>query len=246
MKNEDQHKTIPLFPVVVGLLSLLIMVLACSEPDRRIDPTLLEPVNLSKQNLSYKNMARFDFSGKNMQEVNMTGSEIIEANFTNTDLRDANLSDVIAYRAIFHGTDLRGAKLDRLCFLGATWTDAKLDPHWSEIVALLAEGYKITKDLAGLDLSSVCLVGYELKGLNLYGANLSKSQLAGTNFAGSNLQQVNLMNARLGNTFFLDANLKGATVTEEQLADAVLCRTILPDGQLSNRDCHLLAPSPTP
>jgi uncharacterized protein YjbI with pentapeptide repeats len=246
MKNDDEFKTVPLFHVILGVSALLMAVLACSEPDRRIDPTLLAPMNLSKQDLSYKNMAETDFSGKNMQGVNMTGSEIIGANFTNTDLRSADLSDGIAYNAIFHGTDLRGAKLDRLCFLGAAWTDAKLDPHWSEIVALLAEGSMITKDLAGLDLSGVCLVGYELKGLNLHKADLSKAQLARTNFAGTNLQEVNLTEARLGNTYLLDATLKGAIVTEGQLEQAVLCRTVLPNGQVSNRDCHLLSESPAP
>lgn len=246
MKNGNLHtKALPL-QMILALSALLIAILACSEPERRIDPTLLAPMNLSKQDLSYKNMPRFDFSGKDMREVIMRGSNVTEANFTDTDLRNADLSDVIAYDAIFHGADLRGAKLDRLCIHGVTWTDAKLDPHWSEIVELLADGYQITTDLAGRDLSGICLNGYELKNLNLSKANLSNAQLARTNFAGSNLQQVNLTEARMGGTYLVGANLKGAIVNKEQFDNATLCRTVLPDGQISNRDCHLLLATPTP
>lgn len=246
MKNDNLHKKVLPLQMILALSALLIAALACSEPSRKIDPTLLAPMNLSKQDMSYKNIPRFDFSGKDMREVIMIGSNVTEANFTDTDLRNADLSDVIAYDAIFHGADLRGAKLDRLCMRGATWTDAKLDPHWSEMVELLAEGYQITTDLAGRDLSGVCLNGYELKGLNLSEANFSNAQLARTIFTGSNLQEVKFTDARMGGTYLVDANLKGATVTKEQLDTALLCRTTLPDGQISNRDCHLLQATPTP
>lgn len=77
-------------------------------------------------------------------------------------------------------------------------------------------------------------------------ADLSETQLSWANLTGANLQDANLTDARLVATNFAKANLKGANVTLDQLANAVLCETIMPDGLISNAGCHLLPVSPSP
>jgi hypothetical protein len=47
MKITDHFRIAPLIYVVLSLSSLLMATLACSEPERRIDPTILAPSNLS-------------------------------------------------------------------------------------------------------------------------------------------------------------------------------------------------------
>ena len=133
-----------------------------------------------------------------------------------------------------------------MCFKGATWTDAKLDLHWAEIVALLSEDWLIFPDLSGRDLHGICLHEYTLVGFDLSGADLSNAKLSGTNFTGSNLQQVDFTDAWFGQTYFQDADSTGAIITDEQLARAGLCRTVLPDRQISYEDCPRFQLTSTP
>jgi uncharacterized protein YjbI with pentapeptide repeats len=200
--------------------------LACENEKEAIDLTAIAPQNLSGMDFSWKAACCLDFSGKDMRNVLLTGAQISESNFTNADLRGADLSGAWAYDAIFDGADLRGAKLDRLCFRGSSWKSAILDPRWQEVLILFEERLKPGQDLQGLNLSGLCLHNYDLQNANLKHANLENTRLSYTNFVG--------------------ANLKDAIVTPEELAQATLCRTTLPDGQISDEDCGRLPASPSP
>lgn len=107
----------------------------------------------------------------------------------------------------------------------------------------------------------------DLSGMNLEGANLDRTTLFRTNLAGANLAGARLRNAdvqaanlvgaslarvRASRSYFNAANLSGAVLdfadlTDASLREAILpdpippsaklCRTIMPDGSVSNRDC---------
>jgi len=246
MRINQRPKIAPVIHVYGAISFLILAILACSDGFRQVDHTELAPQDLSGLDLSHKDICCFDFSGKNMQNVLLSGSQISESNFTNTDLRDADLSDARAYKAIFDGTDLRGAKLDRLCFRGSSWEGANLDPRWLEVITILEPKLQPNQDLQGLDLSYMCIYDYDLKGVKLNNANLSGSTLAWADLTGANLQNANLKDTFLWTTNFARANLKGAIVTIDQLTDAILCETIMPDGQISNEGCDRLPASPIP
>jgi uncharacterized protein YjbI with pentapeptide repeats len=227
------------YSVLIGFLSLMIATLACGDGPwwNRIDPTALAPQDLSGMDLSYSPLYGMNFSGKDMRGVNLANSNITKAIFTNADLRDADLSQATAIDAIFNGADLRGAKLDRLCFRGSSWEDAQLDSRWREVVTNLDAKLMPNQDLQDLDLSGLCMHYYNLQNSNLSGADLSNTDLGAADFTGANLQGANLRDSWLA-ADFTKANLKGANVSEDDLNSfAILCETVMPDGQISNAGC---------
>lgn len=233
--------------MLLGFVAFLFSSWACNDPYwNNKSPTELAPQDISNMDLSYAPLAGFDFSQKIMWGVNLSNADVSRANFTNADLRRVNLSDARAYSTIFDGADLRGAILDRLCFRGSSWQNAKLDPRWFEVVTVLDEKLKPNQDLRELDLSAICMFSYDLQNANLAKVNLSETNLAWANLEGASLQGANLTDANLYASIFLNADLKGATVDKDELAFAILCKTIMPDGQLSNAGCDRLQASPSP
>jgi len=129
-------------------------------------------------------------------------------------------------------------------------------PAWaanpSQIIQLKAQ-----RSCAFCDLKSAYLPVTNFDYHQLLGADLSGANLMGTSFVYSNLSRVNLTKANLNHTNFqhtkliltdftgaifnetnlTEADLNGALVSEKQLAKAKLCKTTLPDGLISNRDC---------
>ncbi|MDJ0553818.1 MAG: pentapeptide repeat-containing protein [Microcoleaceae cyanobacterium MO_207.B10] len=83
-------------------------------------------------------------------------------------------------------------------------------------------------EFMGTDLSYATLVGARLKNANLNQANLSFVNLKNADLRGADLSEANLTNA----------NLSGAKLDNKTtLLFANLCKTILPDGKVSNKKC---------
>ena len=106
-------------------------------------------------------------------------------------------------------------------------------------------------NLQGAILVGANLQGAALDGSNLQEANLAWAYLAGTYLGGANLQGAvlegtnlagaNLASANLARTNLREANLEGArNITQDQLTQAKLCGTKLPDDITldPNRDCE--------
>jgi len=102
-------------------------------------------------------------------------------------------------------------------------------------------------DLSNANLESAALFQANLEGSNLTGANLKGAILQFANLAGAELEGADLagallLRANLAGAFLLRANLEGISgITEQQLSQALLCETILPEGitLTSNSDCDL-------
>lgn len=92
-----------------------------------------------------------------------------------------------------------------------------------------------------LDLRRTNLRGADLSNANLQRVFLFKANLRDAFLGGANLQGANLLEANLRGVNLIGTNLQGVIqLTEEQLSEALLCKTILPDGAVNNRDCQSL------
>lgn len=69
------------------------------------------------------------------------------------------------------------------------------------------------------------------------GANLSDATLVKTNLSGAELELADFSQALFVDVNLVDAYLLHASISEEQLNNALLCKTVLPDASTSNRDC---------
>ncbi len=98
-------------------------------------------------------------------------------------------------------------------------------------------------NLEGADLWGANLEGAFLGIANLEGAYLRSANLEGAVLVSANLEGVDLWGANLEGAYLSRANLEGVqNLTEEQLAQAKLCQTILPEHITldSDRDCEAL------
>ena len=148
--------------------------------------------------------------------INLGGAKLARANLAKTDLDAANLS----------WTDLQGANLS-----GANLNETIL--------------YRANLQKAVLERAN--LQGANLRSADLQRAVLRWANLEGTNLEGANLQKASFHGANLKNTSLIDADLQGAQqLTQDQLSQAKLCRTTLPDtlSSLANRDCEELRIDP--
>jgi|NOAtaT_7_FD_contig_51_4590807_length_2238_multi_5_in_0_out_0_2 hypothetical protein len=87
------------------------------------------------------------------------------------------------------------------------------------------------------NLSRANLIGSNITFSNLSRANLSGANLSYVNFKHTKLLLSDFTNAIFDKTDLTEADLTSATISESQLAKAKLCKTVLPDGLVSNRDC---------
>ncbi len=128
------------------------------------------------------------------------------------------------------------------CFLSPASADNvvptdRIDPRIDPKTQLLE-----TRSCIGCNLQNVDLSGEDLRGVNLSRANLENANLKGAKMMAvvlrdADLKRADLRQADLLAVDFTGANLKGAQFSRTDLATARICRTIDPNGKLSQRDC---------
>ena len=105
-------------------------------------------------------------------------------------------------------------------------------------------------NLKGADLSFAHLSGANLWFANLTSANLWNTDLSGANLWFADLTSADLNGANLNGANLTEANLSGVDLrkaqglTDKQLESAILCRTTLLDGTVSNRNCEAVGIKP--
>jgi uncharacterized protein YjbI with pentapeptide repeats len=97
------------------------------------------------------------------------------------------------------------------------------------------------------NLDYTYLLAANLSHANLVGSSIIFSNLSRASLNGANLSYVNLRHTKmlltdftdviLDRTDFRDADLTSANISTDQLAKVKLCKTTLPNGLISNRDC---------
>ncbi|MCK6619638.1 MAG: TIR domain-containing protein [Calditrichaceae bacterium] len=98
----------------------------------------LERANLRGAILSSANLNSAKLSGADLQGVDLSNARCLKANFSR-----ANLSYVMIQGANFDDADLRGAELTDVIPVGASFMNARIDPHISLWELLEAIGYRI-------------------------------------------------------------------------------------------------------
>lgn len=160
-------------------------------------------------------------------------------------LRTSKDSDEV--RLIAHAktiSTLQSLDSKRKGFLLLFLQEAKLIERDSTVISLIGADLSHT-NLSGMNfyrsnLSSTNLNGANLSNTNLSGANLSGVNLNEANLSGANLGNANLSNANLESANFSNANLNNVNLNNVNLEYALLCKTILSDATVSNRNCKKL------
>ena len=111
-------------------------------------------------------------------------------------------------------------------------------PYLPERLQLARTGSCPNCELPDTDLSYKVLAHAELNGANLCRANFMRTELKYAKLIGADLRSANFTWADLYQANFTNANLSGALLAESRnLSEAIFCRTVMPDGAVSNLNC---------
>lgn len=162
--------------------------------------------NLQEANLSRANLQKADLQGANLQEANLYKANLQQGSLQTANLQQAFLSNANLQRANLYQANLQGANLQGANLQKVSFQEANL------------QGVH----LQAASLQEAFLPNADLRKANLYQANLQGAFLPHANLQGANLQE---------------ASLRGVTgLTDTQLSQATLYKTILPDGSISDRE----------
>jgi uncharacterized protein YjbI with pentapeptide repeats len=165
-----------------------------------------------------------NLEGIAVRKAYLSGIELSGASLVGGDFKEARL-----YKANLQGADLRFANLQ-----GADLRSANLQG------ALLSAANLKEANLDSANLKKAVLFGTELQGARLAHATLENADLEG-----AQLQRTCWVGTYTRNTNLSGANLEGAEkIRQEQLAQSLLCRTVLPSNMTCTRDCKKLARNP--
>lgn len=180
----------------------------------------LHHANLQAANLYRANLQRASLHNINLQWANLQGADLKHCNLDQANLKAADLQNIDLQEATLRKINLQDANLYNANLQGANLCSASLQGT----------------SLQSANLPEANLYGANLQGAFLYQANLQETSLQSANLQEAFLSEVNLQGANL-----YKANLQGASgLTPEQLSQAKLCMTVLPDGSVSHRDCSEL------
>lgn len=189
-------------------------------------------------------LASLSFDGARLRWADLSDSVFGGVSFRGADLSGAKLNGAILFRVDMTSADLRrstliGAKSMREAMHGSGSSFANANMRNASL-----GGAQLYADFEGADLQGADLTGAHLSGFTVGGRDVSADARAyfpgrlddngdpapPPRFGG----KVNLTDADLsGGSFF------GQTaMTPGGFSGAILCRTLLPDGNLSDRDCR--------
>lgn len=192
--------------------------------------------NDSEQTHYLKNFDTLDLEGANLENAKLRFLSAKKINLKNANLRFADISNNYWDEADFSGATLHRAKLSR-----STMRGANFEKSFSGALQLL-----------GGDFTNASFKDAEMDGVDMRAANFT-----GANFENAIIDSDGPYDPRYLAANFTDANFKGAVisltemtigdnspsgekVSKSSIKNIILCRTIMPDGTIHNRDCELL------
>ena len=182
----------------------------------------LYEANLIRTNSCIIGLKGVNFGGLYLQNTNLQKVDLCNVNFRGADMMDTDLSGAYLKSADLYHANLHYAYLE----------DANLE------YAVLERADLGDACLRGANLQHVNLVKADLQFANLVNAdlqfaNLKKANLDFANMLHANLQNANLEEVNFHYVILQDVNMKGANVTEEQLAQAKSLKgATMPDGTI--------------
>ncbi|MEM6449751.1 MAG: pentapeptide repeat-containing protein [Cyanobacteria bacterium P01_D01_bin.105] len=194
---------------------------------KRLDDSV-PTISLRNADLSFVQLDEVNMSSSDLQFVNL-----YQAQMNGADLSDAKLNNSHLIYASLNSSDLSGAD-----FSSVTTKEPGVGNDWASSTRFF---------LGGTYTYSSSLLGARLRGANLKGANLDSVDLSNADLYEADLEDTNLKYAYVKDTSFSGTNLQEADLrslhnwTQEQIAEAYLCRTKLPTtiNLDPNRDCHI-------
>lgn len=194
-----------------------------------------EIFNKVKLNLSDANLSDADLSATILREVNFRDVNLNNANLCLAKFDSANLNFASIVDANLTLADLSCASLD-----GAKFCRSDLS------CASLMSASVCHADLSRVNLRNATLRYADLSNANLSNADLSKADLRDSELTAAALNSSNFNGCRFNNARLIGADFRNSNITQEQLINAKLCLTILPDGIDLNpdRDCQELRIDP--
>lgn len=207
----------------------------CTQRDKTLDRINLGLTNLCKLRLHNAHLQEMD-----LYKVSLQSANLYRANLKQTNLQAANLQHANLYRANLQQATLQSAQLQQAFLPEANLQQANLynaNLQQAELQrANLQQAGLQSANFQQTNLQGANLQGAFLPEANLHHANLNQANLQGAFLPGANLHGASLHHANL-----YHANLHNAIgCTEQQLQQAKLCQTVLPDGSISDRDCPVL------
>jgi uncharacterized protein YjbI with pentapeptide repeats len=93
------------------------------------------------------------------------------------------------------------------------------------------------RDFSGLNMGGASYRHDDFAGAVLDGANMQGAKFLSANFRGVSAKNADISGAGFNFACLFDADFTGTLFAGPVFAQAFLCRTVLPDGSVSNRDC---------
>lgn len=217
--------------------------------------------NLYRADLSASDLYRASFYLANLRYANLDGANLTECDFTKAGLygatlcHDRNLAapvlqdggshPVQAWNAAFYEADARNAWFPHAKLAEAQFGFARLDDAHFEYAILDKASF------GGASMQGVHARGAVAKGAEFVPNAGVPTVLVGADFSFADLSGARFDRANLTGADFTGANLEGATLREAALGGAKLdgariCATVMPNGELSHRDCDAQWKEPQP
>ena len=170
-----------------------------------------------------------DLEGANLQDASFRRLQLKEINLKGANLSGADLSNIIWEKADLSGANMYYTRFNKAHLINANFSKAEMGG------AELLGG-----DFSGANFTDALMDGVDLRASNFTGANFERAifdsdgpydpKYLGANFTDANLRD-------LGNSTFGDGGAAASYIGD--LKFIYFCRTTMPDGTISNRDCKL-------
>lgn len=212
----------------------------------------LTGASLRKANLRNAYLIETDLRGADLQEANLIGANFDRAKIGASTDNQGDKRETNFKNSFYTGGSFDAAKV----FIGNSLTPVSLPEDYKKVILLIKPDFKLPAlessgspwdFLSYTDLSgkNVNLTGADLSGANLQQTDFSKARLVASifseaNLEGANLTGVDLTGVELQKANLTRANLKDTTgIDLESLkkANAILCKTTLPDGTIESSGC---------
>lgn len=182
-------------------------------------------------NLTNADLFKADLTDIDLSEVNLSEAVLIEASLREATLIRTNLNGVFLHKADLREANLNEANLSEAILSKANLSKSNLSN------ANLTKAFLFQANLSRATLSRADLTKAGLVSANLSNVNLSNTNLNGALLHWAVLEGANLDGAILDGAILLKANLSNANLNIDDLKNSYLCKTTMPDGTKSDRDC---------
>ncbi|GCA61971.1 hypothetical protein KIPB_000278 [Kipferlia bialata] len=190
--------------------------------------TILTDVTLTGSTMAGTTFSRAILCKTPLTSDQMRAADLRECVMAHTNLRRYDLHGCDLSKADLRGCDLAGAVMGSDVGKGATLSGCDL----RGCTGLEASHLREADSVRGVNLSGLCLAGFDLSGLNLCGSclshcDMSESRIMGAILSNCVLDYAVLRGVYIGTDILLDALVYGATpLSETQLAKAHLAGAV--------------------